>query len=55
MEMNDIMNASNLKKAGLVTLAVYFAQSFTSTQSKLIQGAAMLGAAAIALPFASKL
>ena len=53
--MNDIISGSNLKKAGLVALAVYFAQSFTAGQSKLVQGGAMLAAAAVALPFASKL
>jgi hypothetical protein len=53
--MNEIISGSNLKKAGLVALAVYLANSFTAGQNKLIQGGAMLAAAAIALPFASKL
>jgi hypothetical protein len=53
--MNDIISGSNLKKAGAVALAVYLASSFTASQSKLVQGAAMFAAAAVALPFASKL
>lgn len=53
--MSELTNASNLKKAGLVTIAVYLAHSFTQGQSKLVQGGAMFAAAALALPFASKL
>lgn len=46
---------SNAKKAAPVAAAVYVALQFTAGQSKLIQGAAAVAAAMVALPLAAKL
>jgi hypothetical protein len=53
--MGTIFTLSNAKKAAPVVLAAYLAQQLTASQSRLIQGGAMLLAGMVALPFASKL
>jgi hypothetical protein len=51
----EIFSMSNAKKAAPVAIAVYLAQSFTATKSKTVQGAAMVLAALVTLPLASKI
>lgn len=53
--MGDIISASNLKKAGALALANYVAMALASGQSKLVQGAILVAANAVAIPFAMKL
>jgi hypothetical protein len=53
--VTGIFATSNLKNAAVVVLAVMLAENFTSSQSTLIRGAAMFGAAAIGLHLASKI
>ncbi len=53
--MGDMFTAANLKKAGLVGGALYLTMTLTASQSKIIQGAAIVLAAAVTLPFAAKL
>lgn len=51
----EIFSLSNAKKAAPVAVAVFLAQNFTATQSKLVQGIAMVGAAMVTLPLAAKI
>jgi hypothetical protein len=53
--MGDMFTSKNLKMAGIVGLAAYLAMALTASQNKLIQGAAVVAAAAAALPLAAKL
>lgn len=43
--MGDLFTASNLKTAAVITLAVMIASNLTSSQSAIIKGVAMFGAA----------
>lgn len=52
--MGDIFTLSNAKKAAPVVLAAYLAQTFTATQSKLVQGGAMLVAGMVAMTLSAK-
>lgn len=53
--MSGIIATGNLKNAAIVVLAVMLAENFTASQSTLVRGAAMFGAAAVALHLASKI
>lgn len=52
--MDTVLNKSNLTKAGIATVAALLAMNLTAGKGKLWQGAAVLGAVAVALPFAAK-
>lgn len=52
---SQIFSLSNAKKAAPVVLAGYVAQQLTASQSKWIQGAAMVVAGMAVFPFAAKL
>lgn len=52
--MDSIVTKSNLMKAGILGVAALLAANLTASKGKLWQGAAVVGAIAIAAPFAAK-
>ncbi len=52
--MESVLNKSNLLKAGIGAVAALLAMNLTAGKSKLIQGAAVVGALALAAPLAAK-
>jgi hypothetical protein len=52
---SGIFSLSNAKKAAPVVASAYIAQQLTATQSKWLQGGAMLAAGMVAAYFSAKL
>lgn len=52
--MESIITKDNLVKAAILGGAAMLALRFTGGKSKLVQGAATIGAIAVAMPFAGR-